>query len=242
MEYQLLEFPMEVLNLTQGYGAKSSTHVYSYAEDFAGRDAGKDEVYAPFDCKVAKVYAQKGKSYEVWLVSTKKVLCRNGYYGIMTMSITHPSEIKNMKVGQKFSQRDFVCHEGKEGATANHIHLELSIGNSPGWEIIKKNGKTYYVNKHRVKPEENMFVRDNAIIKNDTYKGKKYNFVKPKDITKKVTAKDGLNLHKSCDINKKSIIATIPYNTPVLELNKKNGMSFVCYKDKLGYVSSKFLK
>lgn len=57
--YERAYFPMKILNLSQGYGAGTSTHVYSYALDFCGKDSGRDDVYAPFDCKVTKRISSK---------------------------------------------------------------------------------------------------------------------------------------------------------------------------------------
>lgn len=246
MAYQRCYFPMKVLTLSQGYGASSSTHKYSYAMDFCGKDAGKDEVYAPFDCKVTKVFAKKGKSYEVWLCSTKKVLCANGHYGIMTMSITHPSEIKNMKVGQKFSQGDFICHEGKEGATANHIHLELSTGNSSGWDTKKVNGVTYYFNKNKVKPDEYLFVREDTEIKKTKYKNTTYKFKKESDITKIIynVKNPPLNMHSKPNIKKSSIIkgAGLKNGDDVIYFGIEEGMNKVYRCSHLGYIAKGHIK
>ena len=236
--YERAYFPMKILNLSQGYGAGTSTHVYSYALDFCGKDSGRDDVYAPFDCKVTKKYVKSGHSFEVWLTSTKKVLARNGYYGYLTMSITHPSEIASMKVGQKFKQGELICREGKEGATANHIHLELSEGTKAGWDIIKGN----YVNKNKVKPEEYLFLPESSVIKKEKYKGVKYHFAKESEITKRISSKDGLNIHKTMDFNKKSTIAEFKYNDDVILLRTKGDYALVYRMGILGWCSKKYLK
>ena len=130
MAYQRAYFPMDTLSLTQGYGKTSGSHKNSYALDFGGKDGGEDNVYAPFDCKITKLYKPKDPNKSattMWITSTRKVLCSNGYYGYLTMSITHPEEIMNMKVGTKYKQGAFICKEGTTGrASGNHIHLELS--------------------------------------------------------------------------------------------------------------------
>lgn len=241
MAYQRAYFPMKILTLTQGYGNETSTHKYSYALDFCGVDSGKDNVYAPFDCKVTKKYVKSGHSYEVWLTSTKKVLARNGYYGYLTMSITHPSEIASMKVGQKFKQGQLICREGKEGATANHIHLELSEGTKAGWDS-KLSKKGIYVNVNRVKPEEYLFLPESSEIKKEEYKGTKYHFAKESEITKHVTSKDGLNVHKTMDFKKKSIIAEFKYKDDVVLLKLKGDYALVYRMGILGWISSKYIK
>ena len=145
MAYQRAYFPMKYLNVTQGYGEKSSTHKLSYAIDFGGKDSGKDSVYAPFDCRVSKVYKPSNTNISattIWLTSTRKVLCSNGYYGYLTMSITHPIEIMNMNVGMRFKQGDYLFREGSTGnATGNHIHLELATGTYANW--VRRTNGTY---------------------------------------------------------------------------------------------------
>lgn len=241
MAYQRAYFPMKVLNLTQGYGNSSSSHKDSYALDFGGKDSGKDPIYAPFDCKVTKIYVKSGHSYEVWLTSTKKVLARNGYYGYLTISMTHPSEIAKMKLNQTFKQGDIVCYEGKEGASSNHVHLELSVGTSAGWdESLAKKG--IYVNKNKVKLEEYLFLPENCTIKNEVYKSKKYHFDKESAITKLINSKDGLNVHGTRDFKKSSIIKTFKNKDDVILLKIIGDYALVYRMSTLGWVSKKYLK
>lgn len=238
-KYQRAYFPMEVLTLTQGYGSTSSTHVYSYALDLAGKDAGRDNIYAPFDCKVTKLYVKAGHAYTVWLTSTTKVLCANGVYDYLTMAITHPSEIAKMKVGQTFKQGTKILTEGNTGVSSGyHCHLELSLGTKAGWQIINK----HYVNVNKVKPEEYLFAYDNATIKKNVYKNKTYKFKKEKDMYMSVNSKDGLNIHKTPDFKKSSIIGTLKNGQGVTVFKKTGSMSLVYSYGLLGYVSSKYLK
>jgi len=179
-------FPMKIINISQGYGINSSTHKYSYAFDLCGKDSGRDEIFAPFDCKVTKLYQPKdtkNHSPEVWLTSTEKVLSPNGYYGYLTISLTHASEILKMKLGQTYKQFEVVCTENKlGGATGNHIHLEVSKGTKVGWQVINGN----YVNVNKVKPEEYLFVKKDSIIKNVVYKGITYNLIEDTEEISKV--------------------------------------------------------
>ena len=55
MVYQKAFFPMDVVNIVQGYGVKSKTHKLSFALNLKG----KYVVWAPFDCKITKVYRPK---------------------------------------------------------------------------------------------------------------------------------------------------------------------------------------
>lgn len=235
---------MKDLKVSQSYGADTSTHKNGYQIDLCGVDGGKSPVYAPFDCKVTKVYCPKGKSYEVWLESTKPVLCKNGYYGYLTLSITHPSEIAKLKVGQKFKQHQHIMYEGKEGgATGNHIHLELSLGRwCSGWDKI--NGD--YVNKKKIQPDEYLFATEDSVIYSSNYKGKKITFIKESEITKKVTGvkDEPLNIHNKPNTSKLSVIKNKGlYNgEEVIQFFKTGTMSYVYHYETLGYVVSKYLK
>lgn len=242
MAYQRAYFPMKTINVSQTYGV--GTHKYSYALDLSGKDTGKDEVYAPFDCKVTKVYCPKGKSYEVWLESTKKVLSPNGYYGYLTISITHPSEIANMRVGTIYKQGQLFCYEGREGgATGNHIHLEVSKGkNCSGWDVINRDNKTYYVNKNRVKPEEYLFLREDSTIRNT--RGVK--MVKESDIIYKVceVPSEPLLIHSKKDFSNRSLIDKkgLKNGNEVIKFNDDGRFALIYHYERLGYVSSKYLK
>ena len=174
---------MKYYNLTQGY-ENSSSHKGTYALDTAGKDGGQDAIYAPFTCKVTKIYKKKGKAYTVWLTSTNKVLCANGKEEYLTLMITHPEDIDKLHVGQIFKQGDIVCHEGATGnATGNHAHLELGIGKC-GWH---KNEDGIYTIDNPVKLEDYLMLPNDTVVLNDTYKGKKYAFKKENEISNHIT-------------------------------------------------------
>lgn len=178
-EMEKAYFPMKYYNLTQGY-LNSSTHQGTYALDTAGKDTGKDDIYAPFSCKVTKKYVKAGHAYTIWLTSLDKVLCANGQEEYLTMMIVHPEDIANLQVGQTFKQGELVCHEGKTGnASGNHLHMELGLGTC-GWH---KNSQGVYMIDNAIKCEEYLFLKKDTIIKNDIYKGKKYSFQIEDEIT-----------------------------------------------------------
>lgn len=250
MAYQRAYFPMKVITITNGYG-NGTGHPYSYALDIAGKDGGKDEVYAFADCKVTKLYQPRLKngkidtshSPEVWLTSTKPVLCANGYYGIMTMSLTHSSDVYNMKLGQTFKQGQVVCHEGNQGISyGNHIHMELSKGSAVGWDKVIKNGKTYYINKDKVKPEEYLFARENAVVKQETKNGKTYHFKKESEMTYKVfgvPSEPLLIRSKPYPLGKK--IGELRNGNEVIKFNN-NTQCLIYHYEHLGYTPKKYLK
>ncbi len=232
---------MKVLNISQGYGSESSTHKLSYALDLSGNDAGKDNVYAPFDAVVTKLYQPKDikkHATTVWLTSTKKVLSPNGYYGYLTVSITHPNEILKMKIGTKYKQGDLISTEGKTGnATGNHIHLEVAVGKKANWVKKVKGKYSEYVIVNAVKPTDYLFAKDDAIIKNNVYKGKKYYFIKEKNITYKVN--DNAKIYK--DFNRDEVIKTLKKDDEVIKFYERDSWSYIYHYEKMGYVKSSYL-
>lgn len=244
VDRQRILFPMYHYAPYYGYGVNhTGQHRWSYAIDCIGKDAGKDKIYAPFDCTVTNVYAKAGHSYEVWLQSDKPVLARNGIIDYFTATFTHPTEIKNMKVGQKFKQGDFVCYEGKEGgATGNHLHFEIGRGKSKTWAIEKHNGTTYYMNQNKVKPDETWFLPESSVIDFITdVIGSKYPIKKESELTKYVTSKDGLWLHNAKNYHASSNIALLDYNEPCIVLEESGSFAKVYARGLVGYCSKKYL-
>lgn len=250
MAYERAYIPMKIVSISQGYGESSSTHKLSYALDLAGEDAGKDEVYAPFTCKVTKLYQPKDTNKHantVWLTSVNKVLCPNGYYGYLTVSLTHPDEISQMKLGQIYKQGSVICKEGKTGnASGNNLHLEVSKGTSAGWSKKTKGNYSEYVIFNPVKAEEYLFLREDATLKNNTYKGTSYAFVKESDLTYKVrdVPSEPLLIHKTNDYNSNSVLKNgFLYNgNDVIKFYEVGEMAFIYHYELLGYVAKKYLK
>lgn len=193
MKYQRAYFPAKRINVQQGYGKLSSTHKYSYAID----NGGIYNLFAPFDCKVSKLYVPKTKagkldtkhSFEVWLTSTNKVLCSNGSYEYLTLSITHPYDIHKLKLGQEFKQ---LAPLGISTAvmtgtgTGPHAHIELSKGKKAGWDAAIAKKHKQYVNVNRIKQEDHLFITEDTAVSRETYKLKKYHFKRESEITYKV--------------------------------------------------------
>lgn len=246
MAYQRAYFPVKTISISQGYGSQSSTHKLSYALDLAG----VQDVLAPFDCKITKLYQPKDTKTHantVWLTSTKKVLCPNGYYGYLTLSITHPSEISTMKLGKTYKQGVKICTTSKMtgNATGNHVHIEVAKGSSAGWS--KKTSGTYteYVILNKVKPEEYLFVSEDAVVKNSTYKNIKYSFIKESAITYKVVnvPSEPLNVHRQNDTRSTSIIKNggLHNGDEVIRFFDKGNMSYIYHYEIMGYVLKRYL-
>lgn len=241
MAYQRAYFPMKEIRIVQGYGDKTLSHKYGYPLDMNGKGAKTIEhVYAPFSCKVTKLFQPKdtkNNANTVWLTSTRKVLCCNGYYGYLTMSITHPEGISKMKLGKTYKQWDLILDEGSTGkAQAPHIHLELAKGQKAGWH----NEHGQWVIDNAVKPEEYLFVANDAVIYRSDYNGKCGKLIKEKDITYKVKGVPSEPL----------IIRSKPFPLGVKigelyngdEVIKFNDKAYIYHYEVLGYTSNKYLK
>lgn len=250
MAYQRAYFPMDILNITQGYGSSSSTHKLSYALDFNGDSTKIEKVYAPFDCKITKLYQPKDTvrhANTVWLTSTKKVLCPNGYYGYLTISLTHPKEISKMKMGKRYKQGEVLCTEGKTGrATGYHIHLEVARGKMAGWSLKRKGNYNEYVILNGVKPEEYLFLREKCLVKQTVYKGKKYNFFKESALTYivKGVPSEPLYIHNKANFRADSVIKRkgLKNGDEVIYFYQKGQLAYIYHYETLGFVALKYLK
>ena len=247
MAYQRAYWPSKRVNITQGYGLLSSTHKYSYALDNGGSYA----LFAPFDCKVTKLYVPKKKngnldtshSFEVWLTSTKKVLCANGIYDYLTISITHPYDIHKLKLNQEFKQFQSlgITTAVMTGtSTGPHAHIELSLGKKAGWdpETIKKRGQ--YVNVNKIKPEEYLFITEDTQVIKDTYKLKKYKFYKESELTYKVVGVPSEPLYIR-DKKTNKIIGKLYNGNDVIKFDN-NTRCLVYHYEALGITYKKYLK
>lgn len=250
MAYQRAYFPMDVINISQGYGSKSATHKLSYALDLAGDSKNDENVYAPFDCKITKLYQPvdlEKHANTVWLTSTKKVLSPNGYYGYLTISLTHPEEISNMKLGTKYKQGEFICKEGKTGrATGFHVHIEVAKGKTAGWSKKTAGNYSEYVILNKVKPEDYLFVKEDSKIKNTKYEGDNYKLIKESQLTYTVkgVSSEPLNVHKTPDFKSSTIIKDKGlYNgDEVIKFYESGDLSYIYHYEIMGYVSSNYLE
>lgn len=164
-------FGMKELRVTQNYNGTTShkLHWYNsknyadYPIDIAGKDGGKDIYYATVDMKVVDIRGI-GTSYTntIWLVATEKCMTPSGE---MTpfISLTHfadkDSYVSKLKVGSIVKAGQPICEEGKDGATANHLHLVC--GNADrgcGNDLIENSNHKWVSNGYCMKPEEVMFI------------------------------------------------------------------------------------
>lgn len=159
--YQLLGFPMEYMNITQGNNV--GTHLGTNAMDNAGKDTGIDETIAPCDCHlVAYDTAKNGNT--VFLESDKKVLFRDGTVDYATMMFLHDNYIEDIKRVKNFKQGDTFGDEGTAGyAFGNHAHIEVAKGKFT--HCYDRNAQGVYHLPNNVSADL-AFVTDGTIIKN----------------------------------------------------------------------------
>lgn len=156
-------FPSKNMRITQGY--EEGTHLDSFAIDNAGKDYGKEAIYAPFTGVIKKIY--KNDANEVWLESTDKVEYPDGTFDYMTMMFAHADEIDDLFVGKRIQKGEAFYSEGTKGnATGNHVHMECGLGTftENGWH---KNSNGYWSINNGKKPEECLWIDETINILDD---------------------------------------------------------------------------
>lgn len=171
MDKNYLIYPCKVMRITQNYNGKTSHLPHTtgspkdYPFDEACSDSGSEGFYCPCDeVVIKKIYGVGTRGTNtLWIQSTHEVYAANGKHGIFSALIIHPndSDLRRLKVGDKFKRYELICHEGIDGATANHLHISAGLGsiagsgwiqNSKGKWVLTTTGGTY-------KPE-NLFYID----------------------------------------------------------------------------------
>ena len=158
-------FPMSTLRVTQGLGfavdgvpANTYSHLYQTAYDIAGEDTGRSPVYAPFSCKVMRIYngsTTASKCNFTWYANTKRVKCMNekvyapGDLFFMTAHCNDDMLQKyGIKVGAAFKQGQICGYEGTAGGVGAHCHITFGEGpwDGKGWHEIKNRRGMYEIN------------------------------------------------------------------------------------------------
>lgn len=160
-------FPMETMRITQNYNGTASHKPHTtgtpkdYPIDCAGADSKQSAVFAPVDMKVTAVKGiGSSATNTIWLVSTEPVITPT-FTDYVFMTLTHwndnDSAIKKHKtVGSIVKANEIICYEGRDGATANHIHMVVGRGSSNNWRE-SSTGK-WVITGDTKKPEEVMFL------------------------------------------------------------------------------------
>ena len=163
-------YPCKTMRITQNYKGKTSHKPHTtgtpkdYPIDEGCSDTGKDYIYCPCDeMKVRRVYGVGTKGTNtIWLESTDKVSFADGSEDYMTMLITHPddADLKNIKVGDIFKRKEKITREGKDTATANHLHISVGKGKmkGAGWMQNSKGKWVLTTTKTASKPEDIFYI------------------------------------------------------------------------------------
>lgn len=166
-------FPQETMNVTQNYNGTVShkPHWYKskdyadYPIDIAGIDAGQSAVFAPVEMKVTGILSGKGVTNTIWLVTTEEVQTPSGCMKVF-IALTHWNDgdsaiKKHNKIGSIVKEGEIICYEGKDGATANHIHLVAGNADKGcGNKLIKNSNGKWVSNGWCDKPEKLMYIND----------------------------------------------------------------------------------
>lgn len=165
-----LTYPCKTMRITQNYNGRTSHYPHTvgspkdYPIDEGCRDTGKDPVYCPCDSMRAKRIYGIGTSgvNTIWLESTTKVDFADGTKDYFTMLITHPDDIdlKGIGVGDIFKRGQMITKEGKNGATANHLHISGGKGKfkGNGWTCNTRGKYVLTTTKGTYKPENLFFI------------------------------------------------------------------------------------
>lgn len=122
--YQLLGFPMEYLNISQGCNGQFS-HQGSYAIDICGKDTGIDETIAPCDMKFLwhdqYVYANT-----VFMQSVNKVMFADGTIDYATFCFAHDNDVSDIdawaNAGNIWKQGETFGDEGTAGYATGKLN------------------------------------------------------------------------------------------------------------------------
>ncbi len=177
-----LIYPCKTLRITQSYTGTTSHLPHTtgnpkdYPIDEGCSDTGRDWCYCPCDkMKVKRIYGVgTGGTNTIWLESTSKVVFADGTSDYFTMLVTHPddADLKKIKVGQIFTRKDKICREGKDGATAYHLHISAGKGKYKGNGWVKNsNGKYVLTTKKGACKPEKLFYIDPEFTKVVANKG-----------------------------------------------------------------------
>lgn len=168
-----LVYPCKVMRITQSYTGTTSHLPHttgspkSYPIDEGCSNSGREGFYCPCDEVVIKRIYGVGTSgtNTIWIESTSKVDFADGTKDYTCGKIIHSndSDIKDLKVGQKFKRGQLICYEGTDGATGNHFHLSFGKGKFKGNGWVKNSKGKYCLTctNGAYKPEQLFYIDPN---------------------------------------------------------------------------------
>ena len=168
-------FGMKTMRITQSYNGTAShkPHWYNskdysdYPIDIAGENSGQDIYYATCDMQVVAIRGI-GSSYTntIWLVALENYKTPLGDNIKPFIALTHWNDddpyVSRLKVGNIVKTGQPICREGKDGATANHLHLVCGDANRGcGDDLIKNSNGKWVSTGYCYRPEQIMYIDSN---------------------------------------------------------------------------------
>lgn len=178
--YEVMLFPMEYMNISQGEGGSYS---HDLAMDFLGWNASgrvyNCPYYAPCSCKcVAHWSTSDNATWE----SLDKVHLPDGSLTKVTFCFNH--DAFPPPVGTVLHQGDLIGHSGNSGqATGDHMHFNTAIGAYDGYEVIP--GTQFYQLKNSIHIYDTCYVNDTTLINDYGYNWRTYTGPIYRDVKKK---------------------------------------------------------
>ena len=166
-----LTYPCKEMRITQRYdgGTSHLAHLNGtprdYSLDDGCTDGGRDWIYCGCDAlRVVRITGTRDSKHTnaIWLTSTTACDLANGAKSIATLQFIHPNDddLLKIKEGQIFKRGDKICREGRDGATANHLHLAVGLGTitNNGWKQNTRGAWVLTTTGGPIKPEDAFFV------------------------------------------------------------------------------------
>ena len=174
-------YPLKYMNITQGVNG-SYSHMGTNAIDIGNRGY-KEDLYAPFNGIIKKVYKASGNF--VWLQSKDKVKWADGTIDYMTVMTGHDDNVESLYVGKEIKAGEVYYTQGNAGnSTGIHVHIEVGKGKYTGSGWYQNSQGRWMIN-NSVRPETAFFVKPDTVIVNDAG----YNWI---NIIKNPTIKNDL--------------------------------------------------
>lgn len=202
--YELIGFPMETMNITQGNNGQYS-HKGVNALDCAGKDTGIEPTIMPCSAKLV-AYDSYQNGNAVFFESLNKVLFADGTIDYATMMYIHDNNISDIvayaRQGKTWKQGQEFGDEGTAGnATGNHCHFEIAKGKFK--HMYDRNGYGTYYLPGSISADKACVV-DGTTIKNG----------------------NGMNWKKADQVGGSSATSKEPYTTALKWIDEKGTATF----------------
>lgn len=249
-----LIYPIKIMNITQTYENDFSHNRHTVGtpkdypiDDNCGASGPNGYFYCPCnEMIVKKIYGVGTSSTNVlWLESTSPVITPT-FTDYVTIMLGHieDRELNKIKVGQKFTRKEAIAIEGKDGyATGEHFHIVVGKGKFKGSGWVKNTNGIWVINTTggSVKPEDAFFI-DNEFTTIKNSAGLKFLDLYSPDIEEDndyyyTTASESLNIRLGPSTNYNAI-NTLPKNTKVKIKEFLGSWAKISNKE---YISSNYL-